>query len=385
MDQTQEPKTFDWRWVLFVVLALLFGLKLSRTLPEFWWDRLPGPNADRYEDLIFITQGSEAVADGRPAIKEFYYPPACYWFGYVGLRDAHRPVLGTVLAFGFLLAVLWLAGRMKIGTAGLYLVLLCSPPISLAIWRGNLDLLIFILLAVAAFLVSGIHPVRRACGYALILYTSLLKIYPIVSSVAAIREKRNRALLVLAALAAPFALYAWLIRENLHTMSALAPRNPYLSFGSVLLLDRLSAKHPYNGAIALGICGVVLAGVGLAVRNRRTENRLSSPPTWHLDAFRIGAVLYVSCFALIQYNFIYRDALLFLTVPQWLSWREESGNSRKLATTALTLLVLAFWTPRYPWNWTQLDQVWDWALFALYGFALLETAKLASGWQDPQS
>ena len=53
--------------------------------------------------------------------------------------------------------------------------------------------------------------------------------------------------------------------------------------------------------------------------------------------------------------------------------RLEDGRLA-FATAALTLLVLAFWIPRYPWNWTQLDQVADLALFALYSFALVDSA-----------
>ena len=245
----------------------------------------------------------------------------------------------------------------------------------LGVARGNIDLFVFILFVAALYLVNRARAARYG-GYGLLFYAALLKLYPILSAPAILREKGWRWWCALGVLGAAFGLYILAMGGDFQKMYATAPRSPFLTFGAPVLFDRIWRNNPWNGALGLLGCAVTGAGAWMLARHseplgvslERNDDRR------RLDFFRLGAFTYVACFALVRYNYIYRHAFLLLTVPQWIVWRRSGGRLALISTIALTCLPLAFWLPRYVRNWWHLDQLADWTLLGLYVFALLITS-----------
>ena len=359
--------------VLMFYFAVLLVMSINLALDDAW-NKLGVPALGLFGDLLFITRDGEAVLHGLPRTEGFFYPPACYWFAHLGLGERHNTAAGIVLGVGFFTAALLVFGRVRREHLFYYAALLCSPSIMLGVARGNIDLFVFILLAIALLLLHAENNARKAAAYLLIVFAAMLKLYPIVGAAVAVREKRYRWLLVGLSMGVLFGIYLWFSRDDLRDMFKLAPRFAFLTFGAPVIFDRIWFGDPANPKYGAALSALVFAGSWIAAWRSGSALRRDSGNAHALDSFRIGSAIYLGCFALIQYNFVYRHMMLLLTVPQWLEWRRAGGRTARIATVALANLALAFWLPRYARNWWNLDQLCDWILFALHSYALIATA-----------
>lgn len=365
----------DCRLYLLVMLLLYFAVLLAGSflMPlEDFWNQLRVPALDTFGDLLYITRDGERVLHGLPKTPGFFYPPACYWFAYLGLGERHNTATGILLSAVFFLSMLAAIGPVRRDHVAYYGALLCSPPVMLCVSRGNIDLFVFILLAAALSLTNTENRYQKAAGYLLILYAAMIKLYPIFAVAIAIREKRYRWLAIGAGVGVLFAAYLFLSRDDLREMFVLAPRPWHLSYGAPVLFNRLGLPDSTAGRIGGGLALLLFLLAILSVRRMVAEFQAEQNFKL-LHAFRLGAIIFLGCFAVIQYNFIYRFVTLVLTVPQWLAWRRCGGRLGTVATVALVLIGVSFWSPRFVRNWWNLDQYSDWTLFALYAFAFLAT------------
>src|SRR5665213_2504379 len=118
-----------------------------------------------------------------------------------------------------------------------------------ALERGNVDLVVFALVVLAGHLARR-GAIVRGLGYAVIVFAALLKYYPIVALIVALRERPRRVLTVAFWTGAILVLFAIHYRQGLTEGMALVPVGSYytdffgaknLPFGLAGLLQPITA------------------------------------------------------------------------------------------------------------------------------------------------
>ena len=116
------------------------------------------------------------------------YSPLWLVFAVFPMTEAWLAPVGLCVDIMFILSLLLLpAGRDRVATA-IVLVGLPSTSVVYAVERGNNDLIIFALAASAAAL-AGASKLPRMVGYGLMYLAGLLKYYPMLLMLTAMRER----------------------------------------------------------------------------------------------------------------------------------------------------------------------------------------------------
>lgn len=383
-ERLAAPTRLDGRWVVALCVLLYFGLLFVTSLFADYqplWHHLGVPaRSPSFSDLRNITSAADCQRLGTdplasdpcdPWNRPMNYPRV--WLSLMsalGAQQMDTGDLGILLAIAFFGLLLLLVGRTNGYEGLLYGVLICSPPVMLGVERGNNDLVIFVLLSLAALGLAH-SGVWKFLSYALIGVCCVLKIYPVVALVVALRERPVVAAAVLTVGAALFALYVHAIRGDLLLISSVIPRAIGLSYGSQVI--SLAAREwlnlpPQPSRLSLlGVLGVAGAACVLFLRLPRPFFVL--PPAHKL---RIGAALYVTTFALGN-NFNYRLVFLLFLVPDLLLIVKGRGRNSGFALLLLAVVVSALWlSPTTLVPIFLLKEALNWFLFGALIFVLLQ-------------
>ncbi len=383
-ERLAAPTRLDGRWVVALCVSLYFGLLFVTSLfgdYQTLWHHLGVPaRSPSFSDLRNITSAADCQRLGAdplvsdpcdPWNRPMNYPRV--WLSLMsalGVQQMDTGDLGVLLVIAFFGALLLLVGRTNGYEGLLYGALICSPAVMLGVERGNNDLVIFVLLSLAGLgLAHG--GVRKFLSYALIGVCCVLKVYPVVALVVALRERPGVAATVLAVGAALFAFYVYSIRGDLLLISAVVPRAIGLSYGSqVILLAASEWLHrPFLPAKVSLLAVLGVAGAACFLFLRLPRPFLVLPPA---PKFRIGAALYVTTFALGN-NFNYRLIFLLFLVPDLLLIVKDSGRNSGFALLLLAMIVSALWlSPTTLVPLFLLKEVLNWSLFAALIFVLLQ-------------
>jgi hypothetical protein len=241
------------------------------------------------------------------------YSPLWLWLAVLPITTALDNALGLALVGLFLVALALLpSGR----DWRLITLATISSTTMFAMERANIDLLMFVM----AILVARL----RFIGYAVALLASMLKFYPIVLLVAAVRERAVMCFAIWGAALGAIALWFALDgTEILRAIANIGSNPPFddnvfgahnLSFGIAALVG-LSR----SGALALEVLLLmVMAGVAIALARRVHIDVLTEAEAVHL---LVGAALLISCFAITQ-NVSYRAIYFLFVLPALtVSWR----------------------------------------------------------------
>lgn len=263
-----------------------------------------------------------------------------WWFGLgrLGLTRADNFMLGGGMVGAFLVAA-W--GWLRPGSwreAGWGLAFLLSPPVLLAVNRGNNDLLI------GALLCLGLLAWRAGLGWGAagfvgaVAVATGLKFYPLVAvaGVLAIADTRRRlwalgigSLMVAGVLASE---WEWFKRAVIPL-----PDGLYL-YGAGILWRELGVE---SARLAVP-SALILLGMGGLMRWRGWTIGLDRPgaSVSVRAGFIAGAVLLLACWVA-GLSYAYRWVLGILLLP-WL-WQEVAGGGRA-ARWALGLLLALLWS-----------------------------------------
>ncbi|HLP08707.1 MAG TPA: glycosyltransferase 87 family protein [Opitutaceae bacterium] len=344
------------RWLLGCLLLgglLLAGLAAARGYQHAWdaW----GIQASHtpFLDLQVVTAGAESRALGfdplhenprDPLRRQLNYPRVWQSLAHLGVERRHTTVLGIGVVAAFLTAVLVFPRRLERGAALGLGMLLLSPAVMLAIERGNIDLVLFVVAALA--LLAARRSTVAATGLLLVGFG--LKLYPVCGAALLLREGRNRFVAFAVGLAAVVGAYVFWQHEELRAIRAATPSDTFLSYGLVpaarVLAATLAGVSPglrSFGLFAAGGAGLAFVAV-LSWRGCRPAAG-SDTPTAELDAFRLGAGIFAGTF-LLGSNFDYRLVFLLFTVPQLRLWaRGEKRELRIAARMTVAAVLLATW------------------------------------------
>src|ERR1700678_571363 len=120
---------------------------------------------------VYLTNPCDAL--GRVHV----YTPLWFRFAILPIDTSWTPEIGFALALAFAASLLLLPPGRDGRAAGLICVAALSPAVGFAIERGNVDLLMFILAALAAALALRRLP-TRLLAYPVVVLAAALKVYP---------------------------------------------------------------------------------------------------------------------------------------------------------------------------------------------------------------
>jgi hypothetical protein len=277
-------------------------------------------------------------------------------YGPVWLLAAATPVtrhwlvpLSIVLDLLFIAALVALPvarGRREVAFLTLAAI---SSSVTYALERANVDLIIFLLITVAA-LAALRGPLLRLAGYAAILFATTLKLYPATALVLLARERPLRCAAIAVLCLALLGTYVTLEAETLRRSVALIPTGMYFHdrFGAVNLpagLHELGLLPGARGAqIVQGL--LALAPLALALRLAFAPGLAAALArlTPAEDVFlMVGAALILGCFFTAQ-NVAYRGVFLLFVLPGLTAlWRiapDPRWRAAFAAQSIVTLLLL---------------------------------------------
>lgn len=375
--------------------VLLIGVALLGTLlATIGWDRTwrvwnVQVAVQPFLDSQVITAGAASWGDGHDPLRfnphdighrPMNYPRVWHVLFVLGLRPEHAEALGWTLA-ALLLVGVWLAfPRLNWAEAGMVGLAVFSPAVLLGVERGNTDLAVFFVLAVA------LAVPRAAWNTGWIAVAFALKLFPLAAGVLLCGRPRRDALIGGGILAGFAVIYGALNFADLRLISAGTPRDTWLSYGLNVLPMRLARVSALASQVSLVAAWagavVVIWTAGRAWLRRARADESVEEQGAVLDAFRVGAACYVGTF-LLGNNFIYRLVFVVLVVPQLWRWMRKGGAEQVWAGVGLvaamgSLWVLGFdresWVVRRDeWMWFSIGQAFNWVLFGSVSYLLISS------------
>jgi hypothetical protein len=273
------------------------------------------------------------------------YTPLWYRLDWTGLTRSDTPAVGLALAVLFA-ASLALLPPCRTGRATWLLVLAAlSPAVAFGLERGNADLLMFALAALAGWLAVRTGPARLV-AYPLVVLAAALKLYPATLLVLALRERSWRCVAAggvsLAALAAYFAFD----RAGLREMLTVVPTgSPFIyAFGArdLALGIALGFRWPSVALAAIQAAGLLTVLLFALARQPMLRPAVAALTDAETVGLMIGAVLIGGCFVLGQSG-EYRAVHLLFTLPALIALAGVSGPARGLARGTLCVVLAQLW------------------------------------------
>ena len=256
------------------------------------------------------------------------------------------------------------------------LVATMSSATATAVERGNIDLLMFVMVATGAVLWTGGFA-RRVAGYALFLAAGLLKLYPLVLLALLLRERIGRCIALGVLAAAVLAAFLLAYHDELVRMRHNIPSGWFFTagFGAVNLPNEvgLHALHvaeragtlpaaearrfTYLVPLILLLLLTLEASTRAAVLARRADLRggFAALPARHAALLVAGALVLCGCFFAGQ-SVLYRGIFLLLPLPGLLHLSRSiaSRAGRTGAMSCCAIIVFLMWWPSIQWGVTAL-------------------------------
>lgn len=212
-----------------------------------------------------------------------------------------------------------------------------------AVERGNNDLILFTLAAVAAALACR-SPAVRLIGYACALLAGLLKYFPMVLMALAARERPALLAVISVVATAITGLFIVLAWHDLTRALALIPTGEYMEgmFGSIQVAGAIQTIFDLPTTVIAPIrWGMAIVALVCAARlafRPSTVEALAALSLHERALLMAGGLLTLACFFTAQ-NIGYRAIHLLLTLPALLALR-ASGLRAFHAAPALALALL---------------------------------------------
>jgi hypothetical protein len=369
--------------VVIVVLVLTAAL-LPLFISFFGWDptwRSLGvtPLEPHFFDTHAVADHAACAAKGYDAYTltecdnflPFNYPPVWLWIGYIGVDGSDSTWIALLLTSAAALASVLLFRGRSIPDGLVCSLGLLSPPVMMAVERGNIDLSIYALVAIAAVTLHGRARFCTPAALGLLSLSVILKLYPIFCVGMAARPSRSRVVLAGLLTLVAGAYYA-AIAEYLPKIRAITPTTYMLSYGykTIFLgLDRLRVEAglpPFgfdeSWLPLLALVFAVLCAAAVACTKPQPLVSAGLPGT----AFLFGAGIYCGTFCL-GTNFMYRMMFLLLCIPQLLDWtgRELMSGARWKGQVLLFALLSTLWSmgANGHESFMLISQLMNWVLF----------------------
>jgi hypothetical protein len=351
-------------------LGLWDILNGTDTIWSLW--KIPPMDAS-FADLRNLTGAGESIALGHDPL---YYNPRDPWNRPLNhprllqyLLTAFHLDLGDTQWLGILFGALFFIAPFiafpKLDRPSAYLIglLMFSPVAALGIERGNHDLFIFFLVAVALGLAGRM-------GISLLIFgiAAAIKLFPVFGIFYGCRygpAKRAIGLFLLL-----FVVYLGLNRGDLAQIFNSTQKGYFLWGYGVRAFDETATASVYMPA------GAMILATLLFYSNTVLVGGWSLKDSVYLDGFRVGAGIYLGTF-LLGNCWAYRLIFLIFTVPQLVAWTKTDILRRRVAQVGLLSVVVSCCP-----TWISsgiIDEVFNWLLFSTLLYLWLSV--LPEAWQ----
>lgn len=338
--------------IILLFAVALFSLLLFAIGQKSFWGIWNVPAmTPHFADLRTITGGAESYAKGLdpmvqnpgdPWGRTMNYPRIWQSLFYLDIDQGDTTAFGIILIFLFLVGVALVLPNAAASTIMLVLAAVLSPATLLGIERGNIDLLIFFLVAFSVVLVKN-----HLVSFSALLAAFFLKLYPIFGFVIFLRVSKGLAIQYSGFLALILLLYAYFYHSDLALISAGTPRSTSLSYGVNVFWMQVARFDSTMGWVArVGSYVVVLAVIFVSFKSLLKNNRSyldAIHASIYLDAFRAGAGIYIGTF-LLGNNWDYRLMFFILAIPQLAVWSNIDDSVVKfISRLTLASIFLSLW------------------------------------------
>lgn len=350
-----------------------------------------------FGDLVGISSASECVRAGLnpylenpidPFGRVFNYPAIWLYLADLFAFDGEDVMpVGIALILLFTVSVSFLFKTKRIKQGLLYLAFIVSPPVLLLMERGNIDSVLFLLVALMTIYVPRMRcltpKARLYVSAAIILLSSLLKLYPLVLLPLLIMHPvslrhRITVLICTGLLIVGYLIYSFdvitLITHN-------TPQPLIMAFGKNVLMEKFFPHDMIpivsNSLIVL----VVVAAILLIVKGKRFLNKIYPPKANFQEAilpYMAGALIFSGTFV-IGNNYLYRLVFLLLTLPYLLNQlallaadtEASSVSSENSLLVASLLLMVVYGTGAFDFFSGDTWRIIDWCMVGILPILML--------------
>lgn len=310
------------------------------------------------------------------------------WLGNLGLGATDVAWMGLVLAAAFMVCAVLLLAPVDLRTLALCAGILFSPAISLAVERGNNDVLVFLCLIFAAWLVTrptSYHtggywtegaPVRQLAAILIVFGLVALKFYPIVVFAAlaiAARGRREFAITVVggSVLIAIWLFFAW---SDLVVLRGRVPRpEGQFATGGTLLYKYIC---PTCRIFVLSLATAAISGLVAAAWAFRRGVADLTVSSRAFVLYLIGWLVLVSTF-MANTNYDYRWIFFLCLVPALREIYAASSGSRRVIRICFASVLVVMWAELVRFNLDLLTLTPTWMGTADHAISI---AKAAAAW-----
>jgi hypothetical protein len=287
----------------------------------------------------------------NPVGHRLNYPRIWHIFFHFGINENHADIIGTIVVLLFFagIGIFWFSREFDNLTYLAMLLAFISPATLLGVERSNIELVIFLILAVALFVNYRLN----ISALFIVIFASILKLYPIFGLLYLLKENRRSFWILFLSGLGIFIIYGILSLNDFKQVFATTPQLVNSSFG--INVWWMGIRHPRVFSIQLSdnavlffqvityvIALMILGGTLFFCIIKKIPAHYKKGQ--YLDAFRMGAGIYAGCFLLMNTH-DYRLILLIFTIPQLVEW--FLANRKELLsvpTVILAAMGISLWS-----------------------------------------
>lgn len=304
-----------------------------------------------FADIRAITGGAESYAQGLdpmienpgdPWQRRLNYPRVWQILYSLGVNQSHTTYIGIGVILSFLVGVCLILPHASNFLIALVMAAVLSPAALLGIERGNIDLLMFLLVSISVVTVKRWHVLSTVA----VLLGFSLKLFPIFGGTVLLKVSRSLFLRYVLIIFVFATLYTFLIYSDILLIIEATPKSVNLSYGINVFWMTAMRFNSSIGELArfLSPLTVLLALWWAFIALPRNDFvPESQSEAVYLDAFRAGSAIYLGTF-LLGNNWDYRLIFLILTMPQLVAWVKcRSRYISLISIFSLASILLSLW------------------------------------------
>ncbi len=348
--------------IIASVVIISIILMITTDYDSFWKIWKVHVMSSNFGDLRNLTGGAESIAAGYDPLHENPGDPwernmnhprlVQYIVSALGFNKDLTIFIGITFAALFFLSLFIFCKPFDKATALSMSIIIFSPPVMLGLERGNHDLFIFFLVC-SALAVSSI-----SIATLLLTISAFIKLFPVFAIGYFLKCGKKDFLLWTSAFVTTFLIYLYLNRVDLiHIFEGTRKGFGLMSYGSrsfahITLMQSLIPSLAITISVLIVHLNKVRAGDPIEIKAD------------YIDAFRIGAGIYIGTFFLGN-NWDYRQMFFILTIPQLVAWKKEK-HLGVLSKLTLFIIIATCWFNILPRSlvFTWLEEILEWVLLA---------------------
>jgi hypothetical protein len=309
------------------------------------------PLSPYFSDARVLTSGAESHALGfdpmvynprHPSGELMDYPRIWQLLFHLGINQKDTIYFEAVFVSLFFLGVFLFLGEINHAIAVALACGIFSPAVLLGLERGDNDLVIFFVLALSLMVIRK----STAASAGVIAFAFILKLFPVFAAAVFFKEDRPKFFKYLTGSILFVGTYCIVLRDEIRAVLAAVSTTDWDSYGIAVNWLELE-RHIHSPFLSKLVCYAVVGAmivlcVLLPVRARESQDAAADES--HIDAFRMGASIYIGTY-LLGSNFDYRLMFLLFTIPQLTQWLGNSdARLRRVARITVACALYSLWS-----------------------------------------